>query len=125
MVEKRIKERSKGRGRVLSFAQRYLEELKKPQTDWRTVLDEFVQEEIVDYSFAPPDRRFGDSLFFLPDFKEKDNLAKDILFMIDTSGSMSDEAITEVYSEMRGALDQFDGSSPGGSGSSTPSSSRP
>ena len=34
---------------------------------------------------------------------------KDILFMIDTSGSMSDEAITAVYSEIKGAIDQFNG----------------
>jgi predicted metal-dependent peptidase len=29
--------------------------------------------------------------------------------MIDTSGSMSDDAITAAYSEIKGAIDQFDG----------------
>lgn len=29
--------------------------------------------------------------------------------MIDTSGSMSDEMITAAYSEVKGAIDQFDG----------------
>ena len=85
-----------------------LGELEKPQTDWRTVLNEFVQEEVVDYSFSPPDRRFeGD--FFLPDFNEKDEGVEDVLFMIDTSGSMSDKMITAAYSEIKGAIDQFDG----------------
>ena len=81
----------------------------KSQTDWRVVLNDFVQEEIVDYSFSPPDRRFDESPFFLPDFNDKDNLVKGILFMIDTSGSMSDDMITAAYSEVKGAIDQFDG----------------
>ncbi|MBP5222367.1 MAG: hypothetical protein J6Z35_04305 [Lachnospiraceae bacterium] len=77
-------------GTVPAFAERYIEELKKPQTDWRTILNEYVQEDIVDYSFTPPDRRFGESDFFLPDFNEKDEKIMKILFMIETSASMSD-----------------------------------
>ncbi|MCR5817100.1 MAG: VWA-like domain-containing protein, partial [Ruminococcus sp.] len=61
------------------------------------------------YSFTPPDRRFDDSPFFLPDFNEKDDHVEDILFMIDTSGSMSDDMITAAYSEVKGAIHQFDG----------------
>ncbi len=96
-------------GQIPAFAERYLEELKKPQTDWRTVLDEFIQEEINDYSFCPPDRRFDDSPFFLPDFNEKDYRVEKVLFMIDTSGSMSDDEISQCYSEIKGAIDQFNG----------------
>ena len=99
----------KNTGLVPAFVQRYLVNLKKPQTDWRTVLDEFIQEEINDYSFCPPDRRFDDSPFFLPDFNEKDFRVEKILFMIDTSGSMSDKEISQCYSEIKGAIDQFDG----------------
>lgn len=104
-----IRDPSNQRGLLPSFAERFLKELKKPQTDWRTILNDFVQEEIVDYSFMPPDRRFDESPFFLPDFNDKDDLVEDILFMIDTSGSMSDDMITAAYSEVKGALDQFDG----------------
>lgn len=104
-----IRDPSNQRGLLPMFAQRLIEELKKPQTDWRTILNDFIQEEIVDYSFTPPDRRFDDSPFYLPDFNDKDDLVKDILFMIDTSGSMSDEMITAAYSEIKGAIDQFDG----------------
>lgn len=60
-------------------------------------------------SFAPPDRRFDDSPFFLPDFNGKEDMVEDILFMIDTSGSMSDDMITAAYTEVKGAIDQFDG----------------
>lgn len=106
-----IREKTIGRGTLPLFAQRLLEKLRDPQVDWRTILNEFVQEEVNDYSFSPPDRRFQDSPFFLPDFNElgKNGEPVDILFMIDTSGSMSDAEITAAFSEVKGAIDQFDG----------------
>ncbi|MCR5590482.1 MAG: VWA-like domain-containing protein [Lachnospiraceae bacterium] len=102
-------ESGKDAGSIPMFAERLMKELRKPQTDWRTVLDEFIQEDIIDYSFMPPDRRMDGSPFFLPDFNEKDDRVEKILFMIDTSGSMSDSAVTMVYSEVKGAIDQFGG----------------
>ena len=104
-----IRNPSKDCGKLPLFAKRMLGELGKPQTDWRTILNEFVHEEIVDYSFSPPDRRFDDTGFFLPDFNEKEDVMEDILFMVDTSGSMSDKMITAAFGEVKGALDQFDG----------------
>lgn len=104
-----IRDPSNSRGLLPAFAQRMLEELRKPQTDWRTILTEFIQEEITDYSFTPPDRRFADGPFYLPDFNEKDDKVEDVLFMIDTSASMSDDMITAAYSEIKGAIDQFNG----------------
>ncbi len=104
-----VRDPSNSRGLMPAFAERLFKELRKPQTDWRTILNEFVQEEITDYSFAPPDRRFGESPFFLPDFNEKEDMVEDILFMIDTSGSMTDDMITAAYSEIKGAIDQFNG----------------
>lgn len=103
-----IRDPSNSRGMLPLFAERILKEMRKPQTDWRTILNEFVQEEVSDYSFTPPDRRY-ESPFFLPDFNDKDYIVENILFMIDTSGSMSDEMITAAYSEIKGAIDQFDG----------------
>ena len=106
-----IREKTIGRRTLPLFAQRLLEKLRDPQVDWRTILNEFVQEEVNDYSFSPPDRRFQESPFFLPDFNElgKNGEPVDILFMIDTSGSMSDKEITAAFSEVKGAIDQFDG----------------
>ena len=104
-----IRDPSNQRGLMPAFAERLIKKLRRPQTDWRTILNDFVQEEIADYSFTPPDRRFDDSQFYLPDFNDKDSIVEDILFMIDTSGSMSDDMITAAYSEVKGAIDQFDG----------------
>ena len=105
----RIENGSSTRGTVPAFAERMIKELRNPQIDWRQILNEFVQEDICDYSFSPPDRRFGDSPFFLPDFNEKDDSVKDILFMIDTSASMKDDMVAAAYSEIKGAIDQFGG----------------
>ena len=105
----RIRKSGRGCGPTPLGVQRIVKELTEPQTDWRTVLDTFIQEEITDYSFNPPDRRFQDSPFLLPDYNEKDENVKDLLFMIDTSGSMSDYMITQAYSEIYGAIQQFNG----------------
>lgn len=107
----KVRDVSNNRGTLPMFAQRMLEKLKKPQTDWRTILNDFIQEEICDYSFSPPDRRFQDSPFFLPDFNEmgKNDNVSDILFFIDTSGSISDNDMTTAFSEIKGAIDQYDG----------------
>lgn len=105
----KIRDPSNSCGMLPLLAQRVLENLEKPQTDWRTTLNEFIQQDIVDYSFFPPDRRFDDGDFFLPDFNEKEERVRDILFMIDTSGSMTDKMLTAAFSEIKGAIDQFNG----------------
>lgn len=97
------------RGLLPLFAQRLRKEWRDPQTDWRSILNDFVQEEVTDYSFLPPDRRFENSPFFLPDFNGKEDRAEDILFMTDSSASMSDAMIAAAYAEVKGAIDQFDG----------------
>lgn len=104
-----VQNASSNRGIMPSFAKRLVDEFLNPQTDWKTLLNDFIQEEVCDYSFSPPDKRYYDSPFFLPDFNDTDYIVADILFMIDTSGSMSDEMLTRAYSEIKGAIDQFDG----------------
>ena len=104
-----IRDPSNSRGTIPGYAARAFKELREAKTDWRTLLNNFIQEEVNDYSFAPPDRRFDDSPFFLPDFNDVDEKVRGVLFMIDTSGSMSDSQITTAYSEVKGAIDQFDG----------------
>ncbi len=104
-----VRDPSNSRGLIPGYAARAYMELKEAKTDWRTLINNFIQEEVNDYSFTPPDRRFSDSPFFLPDFSDTDEVVKGVLFMIDTSGSMSDSEITTAYSEVKGAIDQFGG----------------
>lgn len=98
-----------GWGDLPIFAEKMYNEVASNKLDWRTLLNDFIQEDVCDYSFYPPDRRFGDSDFFLPDFNEKDERVENLLFMIDTSGSMNDDDIGEVYGEIKSAIEQFDG----------------
>lgn len=100
---------SKGFDDIPDFVKRMINKMKGPTIDWKKILNNFVQERICDYSFAPPDRRFVDTEFFLPDFNEKDFVSKEVLFMVDTSGSVEDEDLAIVYSEIRGAIEQFGG----------------
>lgn len=96
-------------GTVPGCVKRNIEESKKRVVDWRKILGEFVQEEVTDYSFTPPDRRYMDGGLFLPDFNERDYTPKDVLFMADTSGSVSRKDLGRVYDEICGAIEQFNG----------------
>jgi len=99
----------KSRGRCPGSAIVELKKLEESKNDWRTVLTDFVQENIIDYSFTPPDYRFSDFDFILPGFNEPDETVKSVIFMVDVSGSMSWDLITDCFSEIKGAIDQFDG----------------
>ena len=79
------------------------------QLNWRQLLNFFIQEEVCDYSFTPPDKRMQDSNFFLPDYNEKDQIAKNIFFAVDTSESIEDDDIVKVYAEICNAIVQFGG----------------
>ena len=96
-------------GLIPGFILKKINEIQKSKLDWRTILNNFIEEDFVDYSLLPPDRRFSDNDFFLPDFNVKDEKPEKILFMIDTSGSMNQESIQRVYSEVYGAVEQFSG----------------
>ena len=98
----------KNAGTTAKNTLRSINDLKKVQTDWKGIIDIFLSQDHKDYSFTPPDRRYSDSPFFLPNYVEEESPEK-ILFMIDTSGSMQKEAIEAAYSEVKGAIDQFDG----------------
>ena len=101
--------KDKQAGTLPDFSKRLLKKMKAPVVDWKKLLNDFIQERVCDYSFSPPDRRFEDTGFFLPDFNEKEFVSKEILFMVDTSGSIDDNVLSEVYSEIRGAIEQFNG----------------
>ncbi len=82
---------------------------RSPKIDWRQVLHDFIQQDKSDYTFMHPDRRFqGDVL--LPSFAEKMDGAsvKNLWFLIDTSGSISDDALAEAYTEITDAIRQME-----------------
>lgn len=109
---------SKSAGNVPGFLERLIGSITKPQKDWRSLLAEFVQPEINDYSFNPPDKRLAEVTFgidaygnpievLLPDYNDEVDVVKKIFFVVDTSGSIGNEELQVVYSEIVGAIQQF------------------
>lgn len=104
-----IRDPSNNRGTLPMFAMRMFKQLRDSRIDWRIILRNCLEEEISDYSFLPPDRRFSNSDFFFPGMNDLEETVKGVLFFIDTSGSMSDSQITTAFSEVKGAVEQFSG----------------
>ena len=86
---------------------RYWTKAKIQTKDWRKILDSFVQEEVFDYSFTPPDKRLQDLDFFLPEYNAYQNEYRKVFFMVDTSGSITDEVLSLAYSEICQVIEQF------------------
>jgi predicted metal-dependent peptidase len=83
--------------------------LTAPQKNWKQILAEFVEQEINDYGFSPPDRRFSWNDIILPDFSEPEDVVKNLVFAIDTSGSIGEREFQVFISEIVGCISQFGG----------------
>lgn len=95
-------------GSVAGDLKRIIEETYSSKIDWRTALQNFVETEVTDYSFSPPDKRFIYNDLLMPDFNETEEKATGIFFFIDVSGSMDDEDIAECKAEVKSCLRQYD-----------------
>jgi predicted metal-dependent peptidase len=100
----------KAKGNIPGAMKRYIDELVNPVKDWRILLREFIEPEPDDYTFTKPDYRIDYDEFgcFLPSFDEEIEKLDKIMFWIDTSGSVSTDELTKIYSEVAGAVQQFD-----------------
>jgi len=86
--------------------EREINELIKPTVDWQLILNNFLSYEVNDYSFTPPDNRYEELIMpAFNDLNESDKIYKKILFVVDTSGSISKKDLTKAVSEIKGALD--------------------
>lgn len=102
--------RIREKGNVPKGVLREYDKLTDATIDWRLLLKQFVSFEVSDYSFNPPDRRYDGTDFYLPDFNDvKEVTDINILFEIDTSASMSNKEIALAYSEIKGAIEAYDG----------------
>ena len=90
----------------------YAKELEEDaKVDWRAVLQDFIQiyHDRFDYRFSHADRRFGGSDFIIPSFSEtEDERLEKLWFCVDTSGSISDELLSEVMWEIRQSICMFE-----------------
>ena len=89
---------------------RYLKQINKtPKTNWRQLLHDYIQNDRSDFVYEVPDHRYQDDVI-MPSFQTDVIGAKadNLWFLIDTSGSISDAALTEAYSEIYQAVMQID-----------------
>lgn len=94
---------------IPDFLERYLKEINSaPKTNWKQLLHDFIQFDTSDYDFLKPDRRYSQDII-LPSFCDEIDGAKveNLWFLIDTSGSVTDEAMTIAFNEIKNAIDQI------------------
>jgi predicted metal-dependent peptidase len=109
LVSAAIAAASKMQGQLPAFLQRLVNGITKPQKNWRQLLAEFVEHEVCDYSWNNPDTRFDPDdwdQILMPSLSEEKDVVKNIIFWIDTSGSVSDKELAVAYSELIGACEQ-------------------
>lgn len=105
-ISKASKECGDGSG-IPYGLKRYLKDIShNPKCNWRQILHDYIRHNRGDYLFTPPDKRFSDSNVILPSFVEDVDGEKveKLWFLIDTSGSMSEEAVSESFYEIRDAV---------------------
>ena len=66
--------------------------------DWKHILEEYVVKALFDYSFMRIDQRFHDVL--LPTYLESEEALKNVWFVLDVSGSMSEDLLAMIIGEI-------------------------
>ena len=108
-----IKEASRSCGNgsgIPSELKRYFKDIvKRSEVNWYQVLHDFIKHSRSDYTYSTPDRRF-DGDIIMPSLQE--NIygcsVSNLWFLIDTSASVSDDAISEVYGEILNCFSMMD-----------------
>lgn len=77
-----------------------------PVVDWASLVSQILTEDVNDYTFSQPDRRFLDADFILPDNLSIDRI-KDVVFAYDTSGSIGDEDLHAFHGESQALMATF------------------
>lgn len=77
-----------------------------PVIDWAALVSKILSEDITDYTFSQPDRRFLDADFVLPELYSWDKV-KDVIFAYDTSGSISNDDLNAFYQETIALWEHF------------------
>ncbi len=97
----------KNYGKLSSNLKRMIEkEYYVPAVDWATLVASILSEDVSDYTFSQPDRRYLEADYVMPDMFSYDRL-KDVVFAYDTSGSISQSDLHAYYQETMKLFDNF------------------
>lgn len=95
---------AKAAGSMPGELARMLADISAPYVDYREVFARIIDSRLVsDYSFMKPDRRFVWQGIYLPG--AVNDAIEHLVFVIDTSGSVTDKMGENAISEVQGALD--------------------
>lgn len=94
-------------GDVPAAIKRFVNDLIEPKLNWKELLDNHIKSSFrIDTSYSQPHRHssaYGN--FILPGKLPEETI--DIVVAIDTSGSMSNEMVKEILSEVKGIMEQY------------------
>ncbi len=94
---------AKMQGRMDGGIGRAVDKTVKPKINWRDVLRQFINQHAKnDYSWNVPNRRFIHQGLYLPSLHSEE--IGDIVFAVDTSGSIDLDALNQMCSEISDAL---------------------
>tara|TARA_B100000963_G_scaffold84691_1_gene72289 strand:- start:4863 stop:6089 length:1227 start_codon:yes stop_codon:yes gene_type:complete len=83
-----------------------IKQLTNPELDWRELLNTNIQSVLKnDFTFMRPARKGIAERVYLPGMDYDTDL--DVFCFIDSSGSMSDEMLTDLLSEVKGCMEQY------------------
>lgn len=99
IIQAALAAESRSAGNLPLLAKRALAEMRKSRMNWRRILYNFMRQEIFDYTFEQPDRRYNSLECVLPGWNDTRPHMR-IWVAVDASGSMSDRQIADVLSEI-------------------------
>ena len=98
-----------GRG-IPNSLKRYIKDLQEQTAvNWRQILHDLIKHNRSDFSYSVPDRRF-DSDIIMPSFQDDiyGSSVNNLWFLVDTSGSVTEKELSEVYGEILNCIRQMD-----------------
>jgi len=102
----RARQMAKVQGSGAGSLEDMVDELLEPKLNWKELLKQSVVSSVIsDYQLSPPSKRHIWRNIYLPSAKKSD--AVEVIFAVDTSGSMTTEEIRDALSELKGICEQF------------------
>jgi predicted metal-dependent peptidase len=97
--------KSQNAGRLPAHLARLAQQLEEPKVSWRDLTQQFIDQSMTkDHSWSRPNRRYISSGLILPGHIP--DALHHLVGVIDTSGSIQDDLMRAMISEMAGALNQ-------------------
>lgn len=98
---------TKTHSHTLGFIEEIITDFFQPKQNWKVLLSKFVEPIYPDYSFNPPSHMFPTFDFIMPEERSCDEGIVDIYFYIDSSGSVPEDILIEMATEIKGCYEQF------------------